>query len=411
MFDFAEFGPPGEAREKGEALVTLPQAHIRPDPDQPRRLLPSDLAQALIQGKMQPAQVMQEWMQRAGEEGASPALKRTMRSLRRLADSIERQGLINPITVRTALEDETMPAGAGYLIITGERRYWAHVLLAASSRQIQEGDEVRDPSHIKAIVAARGVNVRAHQIVENLAREDLNVIERAQGLCALRRELSNVGGTHGLPSGLGAAGDGKDQDTHGLPLVPWVKVQELLGISKQHRIRITSALDLCDEAQGIVAAHNLTEHTIRPIIQKLKDRPDLQVEALKRVVAWQGEPEGDGNGERQPITTSVQDLVDQLLDRETPAEKAKESVDQAAKVITHQPGVRRLHRRVRDVNRDLDRMWRDEDGLNDVVYDLATVGEMAEVMDDIRTVHVRLGQVIEMVEGHQAGGAPPRNLG
>ena len=193
--------------------------------------------------------------------------------------------------------------------------------------------------------------------------------------------------------------------------MPWVKVQELLGISKQHRIRITSALDLCDEAQGIVAAHNLTEHTIRPIIQKLKDRPDLQVEALKRVVAWQGEPEGDGNGERQPITTSVQDLVDQLLDRETPAEKAKESVDQAAKVITHQPGVRRLHRRVRDVNRDLDRMWRDEDGLNDVVYDLATVGEMAEVMDDIRTVHVRLGQVIEMVEGHQAGGAPPRNLG
>ena len=82
MFDFAEFGPRGEAGEKGESLVILPLAHVRPDPGQPRRLLPADLAQALTQGKMEPAQVMQEWMMRAGEEGASPALKRTMRSLR-----------------------------------------------------------------------------------------------------------------------------------------------------------------------------------------------------------------------------------------------------------------------------------------------------------------------------------------
>jgi len=193
--------------------------------------------------------------------------------------------------------------------------------------------------------------------------------------------------------------------------VPWSEVEQTLAISKRHRIRITSALDLCDEAQSVVAAHNLTERVIRPIIQKLKDRPDLQVEALKQVVAWQGEPESDGDGERQPITASVQDLVDQLLAREMPAEKAKESVDQAARVITHQPGVRRLHRRVRDVNRDLDRMWHDEDGLNDVVYDLATVEEMADVMDDIRTAHGRLGQVIEMVEGHLLGSAPPRNLG
>ena len=282
-------------------------------------------------------------------------------------------------------------------------------MLAASSRQIQEGDEVKDPDYIKAIVAARGVNVRAHQIVENLAREDLNVIERAQGLWGLRYAMSDVADRRHSPT---SSDDGTEANVADRQqLVAWAEVEGVAAISRAYRVRILSVLRLCEEAQSIVAQHDLKEMTIRPTIQKLKERPDLQVEALKRVVAWQGEPDGDANGERQPITTSVQDLVDQLLAREAPAEKAKESVDQAAKVITHQPGVRRLHRRVRDVNRDLDRMWRDEDGLNDVVYDLATVEEMAEVMDDIRTVHGRLGQVIEMVEGHLLGSAPPRNLG
>ena len=270
----------------------FPLEAIRPDPGQPRRLLPGDLAEAVNRGEMAPAAALREWLRRAEGDPDAASSRRDVRELQRLASAIEQHGLINPITIRPT---ETDPGR--YLVVTGERRYWAHVLLAAERRQVREGEALESPERIKAALVPPGVSIRAHQIVENLMREDINVIEKAHGLAALRQEMS----------------------ADAARAVPWKAVEDALDISRQYRLRIISVLELSVEAQQLVDRHDLAEATIRPVVEKLKGRPDLQIRALSQVVAWQ-EAEARGEGEGRQLVPSVRALVERLLmDRQAPA--------------------------------------------------------------------------------------------
>jgi ParB family chromosome partitioning protein len=80
--------------------------------------------------------------------------------LQELADSIREIGLEQPITVR--------PDGDRYILIAGERRYRAHLLLEAETIQAI----IRD-------VSAEEAGLR--QVVENLQRADLNPMDEARG--------------------------------------------------------------------------------------------------------------------------------------------------------------------------------------------------------------------------------------
>ena len=280
----------------------FPLESVRPDPEQPRRLLPGDLAEAVNQGGKDPSTAMKEWQNRVIEEPGSN-LVQEMRELRRLAAAIEQHGLINPITIR--------PSELGknrYIIVTGERRYWAHVLLALEERPIKEGDTSLAPDKIRATIVPTGVSIRAHQIVENLMREDINVMEKANGLWALRRELSNDAYRRHSEIDKGET----------LRLIPWSQVEGSLDMSRQYRLRIVSVLDLSEDARQLIDNYNLAEATIRPIVEKLKKYPDLQVQALHQLIAWQvAEESGEGDGRR--IVPSVRSLVNKLLAaRETP---------------------------------------------------------------------------------------------
>lgn len=50
-----------------EALNLIPLQIIRPDPQQPRRLLPSDLAQKLSQNQAAPTDIMKLWQDRVAQ--------------------------------------------------------------------------------------------------------------------------------------------------------------------------------------------------------------------------------------------------------------------------------------------------------------------------------------------------------
>lgn len=301
-------------------------ASIRPDPGQPRRLLPADLVEAVNQGTLSPLEAVQQWVSRAETGETDEGLRHNVRELKRLADSIKQHGLISPISVRQLQPTESAPAGVEYLIVTGERRYWAQVYLASLGEQIQEGGNLTEPTQIKVTIAPPGVTVRAHQLIENLLREDINAVEKARGMWALRYELSGVAQiepevNHGSPES-----DQADEVNHGSPaaggeqqLVPWTQVEATLGISKRYRIFTTSVLNLSPEALAIVAQHNLAERTIRPIVQKLKAKPELQVKALRQLVDWQAGDEEEDGGSRS-IVNAVAALVDQLLATESQSE-------------------------------------------------------------------------------------------
>ena len=88
-------------------------------------------------------------------------------SIKELASSIEKQGLIQPIVVT---EDD-----GEYILIAGERRLRAHKFLKKST--------------IKAIVVDFDLSkLREFAIIENLQREDLNVLDLAESLYELMQE-------------------------------------------------------------------------------------------------------------------------------------------------------------------------------------------------------------------------------
>lgn len=91
-------------------------------------------------------------------------------ALNELAASIQKHGLINPITV-SKIQGE---GALGFQIVAGERRYRAHQLL--------------DRKSIAAIVTDG--NPEEIALIENIQREDLNPIEEAEGLARLKERYS-----------------------------------------------------------------------------------------------------------------------------------------------------------------------------------------------------------------------------
>lgn len=368
---------------------------ILPDPGQPRRLLPHDLAEAVTSGALAPVEAMREWLQRGNTAPAGAALRHNIQEMKRLADSIAQHGLISPISVRPLQPDEKLPLEVAYLIVTGERRYWAQVYLVSQGREIHEGDTVVDPGEIKVTITSPGVTIRAHQLIENLLREDINAVERARGLWALRYELSGLDN----PSVFGETTGEPEEDqpvevNHGSPsaedqsnLVPWRQVEEALGISKRYRIFMTSVLNLSFEALDVVASHNLAERTIRPIVQKLKDRPDLQMKALTQLVAWHTEAETGENPTRS-ITASVKELVEQLLGEETKEEVLR---PRNIRSVSSAP-VLRFQTKVRQTLDFLNRLrTADRAGLSEAL----SRDEFADIRIDLRNLRQQIDKILE----------------
>lgn len=396
---FGQIDPYGTASEETVRSApegpqrTLPLEEIRPDPSQPRQLLPSGLSEALATGQLTPSETLRAWLKQA-EASKNIAAQRSIRELRRLAASIAQHGLINPITVRQARADEPLPPGVTYVIVTGERRYWSHVLLNLESRTIQEGVEVVEPGQIKAFVVQAGISVRAHQLIENLMREDINAVEKARGLWALRYELSGV--NHGSPLNENIESTQVNHSSPSAPaLAPWSQVEAVLDISKRYRIFVTGVLELGREAQNLVAEHGLSERVIRPITQKLKGRPDLQIKALQQLIRWREVQEEDSEAS-QPLVASTEALVAELLHQAGAQDKTGSTPMRKSLPVAHRsPGAEQFRSKVQSALRFLNKL--EEPDLIDLTQNLATTTHYAEVVENLRDLRKRIDAILDAV--------------
>lgn len=146
------------------------------------------------------------------------------KTIEELACSIKEQGIINPITVR--------PQGKNFIIIAGERRF-----LAASRAGLKTV-----PALIKQVSKN---DVMLISLIENLQREDLNSIDRAEGIKALKVNLG----------------------------LPWNQIGKKLGLSKQRILDLVGLLELPDEIKKDIRNKKLTEKHGRAL-RKLKDDKD-----------------------------------------------------------------------------------------------------------------------------------------
>ena len=159
-------------------------------------------------------------------------------TLKGLVESIQEQGIIQPLIVRRRSEDD------GFELIAGERRWRAAQL--AGLKEL--------PVCVKEATPAEAFEMA---IVENIQREDLNPIEEAQ---ALRRLIEEYGYTQ-------------------------VEVASRIGRDRSTVANSLRLLGLPDEVQAMVVDGSLTEGHARAILQANATQSMM---ALARLAAAKG---------------------------------------------------------------------------------------------------------------------------
>src|SRR5581483_1489069 len=163
--------------EKKEDIVRVPIEQICPDPDQPRKRLPKDLALAVKEG-IDAHALLKELRRRAETQ---PGLALFLKGLDDLASSIKQVGQLAPIRVYPDEEKR-------YLIEMGERRWLAHLIL-----HIERGET--DFSQIDAIIGPKRATplverqTLQRRMAENVHRAEFSPIEMARGLASRVAEV------------------------------------------------------------------------------------------------------------------------------------------------------------------------------------------------------------------------------
>ena len=228
----------GEIRDK--SILRLPIEDIRRDPGQPRK--------AFDEAK-----------------------------LRELAESIQAQGLIQPVLVRR-------DPGGGYVLIAGERRWRAAQLAGLKEMP----SIVRDVSPAEAFELA---------LVENLQRTDLNPIEEAEGYRRLVEDFH-------LTQEQVSQRVGKDRSTVANAL-------RLLALPEEVKAMLADGTLSMGHARALLGLPRSPEMV--ELARRITDRK-LSVREAERLVKEGREPEPTVRGGRpSPQNRSVVEELQRLL--------------------------------------------------------------------------------------------------
>ena len=202
-----------DGRPQAVGVADLPTAkeirleRIEPDPDQPRRTFDAD---------------------KLGE----------------LAESIRREGVLQPIAVRYDAGRDV------YVVVHGERRWRA--ARAAGPTTIPA--VVRDVPEERRLI---------QQLMENIVRDDLNAVDRAAALRALKTQLGDA---------------------------PWEAVAEAVGIRRSRLFQLLGTEKLPDAAREDIRAGRLSEKQSRA----LQGLPPGHQEALRAAIVADDLPAEEG---------------------------------------------------------------------------------------------------------------------
>jgi len=270
---------------------------VRPDPIQPRRVLPERLHFAFHNNRMTPTQALRELVQAAQiaarqrgrpfdglldllpnaddesdeEIKVAPSPEESfLRDLVNLALTIRDDGQVNPVTVVDASEGVTRL----YRIETGERRYWASWLL----RDFIPG--YTGDGMIPCIIIPAHQASPFRQAKENTARSGLTAVAMARQVALL---LLTVHG-YEIPY-LAVTNDFYRQaleiDLRGKKEFTGEILSAMGGISRMHLSRYKALLKLSDEAIDLADRYNIEEGKLRHIVLLA---PEYHMELVRQVV-------------------------------------------------------------------------------------------------------------------------------
>jgi len=154
--------------------------------------------------------------------------------LEELAASIAIEGVLQPIVVRYDAERDV------YVIVHGERRW----------RASQQAGLTTIPAIVRDVPEERRL---VQQLMENIVREDLNAVDRAAALRALKAQLGDA---------------------------PWEQVAEAVGIRRSRLFQLLGTEKLPESIQEDIRAGRLSEKQSRA----LQGLPPGQQQALRDLI-------------------------------------------------------------------------------------------------------------------------------
>ena len=283
--------------DKGIRVERILLEMVRPDPVQPRRVLPERIHFKFHEDRMTPTQALRELVQIAQvsarqqgrpfanilellsnpedetEESAklSPA-EETLRDLVNLAVTIRDDGQVNPLTVIDVSQGVTRM----YRIETGERRYWAAWLL----RDFFAGYE--SDGMIDCIVVPAENSSVFRQAKENTARKGLTAIAMARQAALLILTVHDYElPAHAVNNDFYR--QALELDLRGKREHTDVILSAMGGISRVHFSRYKSLLRLSDEAWELADKHNLEEWKLRYVLNL---PTDAHAEMVKHIIEF-----------------------------------------------------------------------------------------------------------------------------
>ncbi len=342
---------------------------VRPDPLQPRRVLPDRIYQAFHGDRMTPTQALRELIQTAqlaarqqgrpfnnvldllgnpddeSEQESQPLSpeEQLVHDLVNLAITIRDDGQVNPLTV----VDVSEGVARQFRIETGERRYWATWLL----RDFISGYE--SDGMIPCIIIPHESASAFRQAKENTARSGLSAIAMARQAALL---LLYVHG-YEMPTGpvpVDFYRQALELDLRGKREYTSAIYAAMGGLDKKRFSRYKALLRLSDEAFELGDRHNVDEYILRQIIDMpAEDHAEvvrhvinfgLTAKQVKEMCQTTQEPNSVPSDlpkhTRQLVklmksigSSSAQDIARGLLDQETDVNVARARLSSLRKLL------------------------------------------------------------------------------
>jgi hypothetical protein len=275
-------GNPQQFEDNSIRVERLLLEMVRPDPVQPRRVLPEQLHFAFHSNRLTPTQALKELVQLVqvaarqrgrpfnnvlellpnpddeGDEDQSVHLspeEQLLHDLVNLAITIRDDGQVNPLTVVDVSQGVTQQ----FRIETGERRYWATWLL----RDFIAG--YNSDGMIPCIIIPAERSSVFRQAKENTARSGLSAIAMARQAALL------VLTVHGYEIPSHAVSNdfyrqALELDLRGKRDYTEAVLSAMGGIKKGHFSEIKSLLRLSDEALELADRHNIEQYKLRYVL-------------------------------------------------------------------------------------------------------------------------------------------------
>jgi len=290
-------GGPQQFQDNSIRVERILLEMVRPDPVQPRRVLPEQLHFALHNDRLTPTQALKELVQLVqvaarqrgrpfnnvlellpnpddegdDEQQMPPSPEETLlRDLVNLAVTIRDDGQVNPLTVVDVSQGVTRQ----FRIETGERRYWA-TWLVRDFIPGYDGDGM-----IPCIVIPAERSSVFRQAKENTARIGLSAIAMARQAALL---LMTVHGYEipAEPVNNDFYRQALDLDLRGKREYTEAVLSAMGGIKKAHFSEIKALLKLSDEALELADRHNIEEKKLRYVVML---QQEFHLELVRQII-------------------------------------------------------------------------------------------------------------------------------